>query len=66
MIEFLDLTSGLAGSSDHALPMPAVMATENAAPVVFVVDGLSESQGDAGGAVLLAFRASVPRSGAVK
>jgi len=28
MIEFLDLTSGLTGSSDHALPMPAVRATE--------------------------------------
>jgi hypothetical protein len=29
MIEFLDLTSGLAGGSDHALPIPAVMATED-------------------------------------
>jgi hypothetical protein len=25
MIEFLDLTSGSTGSSDHALPMPVVI-----------------------------------------
>jgi hypothetical protein len=28
MIELLDLMSGLTGSSDHALPMSAVKATE--------------------------------------